>query len=397
MNKPIFDLLDAYEDDSVELADAAPLSSARIKELTMNNITTKTNKRTLRRAPLRLLAAAAAAAALVFSAVATNALGAGDFMKGMFAAWNKEPLTATQVEILNSIGHVFDGSDTYSVTSNGATITPISAMADEDSYYLHLRVEAPEGVVLPDLDWDNEIYALYGLEADKNMELGVSWDVFAEAGEPYWAVGSPFGPGIVPKRGSICYGCETLPDDDSTDNVKDIVLTIFSEDYHDIKFNDGRPKQLSIKGLWLQSRCDNEFGWTWTEIFRGDFLLDIGEHFESQVAAIDCGGALWSDPDTGEINYLDAMKLSPLGLKFEFRSNVIRESRCAPGHIRIVMKDGSEMELERPSYHQASPERVTEESNLEYGFYRMFEAPLDLSQVDYVQLGEDYIYPITMG
>lgn len=373
MNKPIFDLLDAYEDDSVEPADAAPLSSARIKELTMNKIADKTNKRTLRRAPLHILAAAAAAAALVFSAVAANVWGAGDFMKDMFAAWNEEPLTATQVEILNSMGHVFDGSDAYSVTSNGATITPISAMADEDSCYLHLRVEAPEGTVLPDLDWDNEIYALYGLETGG---LGVSWDVFTP----------------------ISYICETLPDDDPTDNVKDIVLTIYSDGYDDIKFNDGKPKELSIKGLWLQSRCDNEFGWAFTEIFRGDFLLDIGAHFESQVAAIDCGGALWSDPETGEINYLDTMKLSPLGLKFEFRSNVNVEPYLAPipGDTRIVMKDGSQLLIEHHD-RVSLPLTIMQANTQAYGFYRMFETPLDLSQVDYVQFGEDYIYPITMG
>ncbi len=46
MNRRISDLLDAYRDDSVELSGNTPLSSARIKELTMNKINgTKTVKK----------------------------------------------------------------------------------------------------------------------------------------------------------------------------------------------------------------------------------------------------------------------------------------------------------------------------------------------------------------
>lgn len=390
MNKPIFDLLDAYEDDSVEPADAAPLSSARIKELTMNKIADKTNKRTLRRAPLRILAAAAAAAALVFSAVAANVWGAGDFMKDMFAAWNEEPLTATQVEILNSMGYVFDGSDTYSVTSNGATITPISAMADEDSCYLHLRVEAPEGVVLPDL----EEYTCYALLPFAKLELE----------------------NLEPETGDrMVERCIALPDNDPTDNVKDIVLWLTGiQGGKSLGFNDGSPKWLTIRGLgiisWSDTRDPIE-----TELFRGEFRFDIGAHFESQVAAIDCGGALWADPETGEANYMDTMKLSPLGLGFYFRTNLRwdngRRRPQVPGDVRVVMKDGSELfvshccayviDEDHPDhsdpYYQIGPDLLTQEAEWSTFEYYAFETPLDLSQVDYVQFGEDYIYPITMG
>ena len=44
MKKRISDLLDGYEDGSVELSGGTPLSPARIKELTMNKITPKKNK-----------------------------------------------------------------------------------------------------------------------------------------------------------------------------------------------------------------------------------------------------------------------------------------------------------------------------------------------------------------
>lgn len=187
MNKKISDLLDGYEDGGVELSGETPLSSARIKELTMKRIT-HGEKADLRRVPFRLLAAAAAIAALTMTVfTAARMLGAGDLMAGLFEWWGGKPLNATQVETLNSMGHVFDGSEQFSVTSNGATMTPVAALADEDAYYLRLRVEAPEGVVLPDLDWDSQgHYVLYGGRGEESLRLGVAYSSWAERGEAYY-------------------------------------------------------------------------------------------------------------------------------------------------------------------------------------------------------------------
>ena len=83
MRKRISDLLDACQDDSVELSGNTPLSSARIKEMTMNKITPK--KKHLYRLPARLLAAAAIAAALTASAFAAVYIaGAGELMQDFF-------------------------------------------------------------------------------------------------------------------------------------------------------------------------------------------------------------------------------------------------------------------------------------------------------------------------
>ena len=152
MKKRISDLLDTYQDDSVELSGPTPLSSARIKELTMNKINeTKTAKKAVR-LTTRLLAAAAAVAALTASAMAVNyAIGAGGLMQGFFTQ-DGGALTTGQIENLDQVGQTFEGG----VTDNGATITPIAALADENCYYLRLRVEAPEGTVLPDLDPDTD-------------------------------------------------------------------------------------------------------------------------------------------------------------------------------------------------------------------------------------------------
>lgn len=102
MKKRISDLLDGYEDGSVELSGGTPLSPARIKELTMNKITPKKNK--LYRLPVRLLAAAAIVAALTASAFAVvHITGAGELMQGFFAK-DGGPLSTGQIENLDQVG-----------------------------------------------------------------------------------------------------------------------------------------------------------------------------------------------------------------------------------------------------------------------------------------------------
>lgn len=413
MNRRISDLLDHYADESVDLAGDSPLSSARIKELTMKKINEEKRPK-LRRLPVRVAAAAAVIAALTVSTLAARIFGAGDLMQGLFAQWTDEPLTTTQVEILNGVGRVFDGSEEYSVTSNGATMTPIAALADEDAYYLRLRIEAPEGTVLPDLDKETQgRYMLTGKDSEGNYQ-----DFHLEVPNFYY---NPVGlskayttPGMREVFHERSWNCYTLPDSDPTDNVKELVLTLYSHEYKDIPYNDGRQKLLTVEGLWIELPYSEEGEhYTFTEVFRGTFTFDIGSHFVSQVATIDCGGVEWADPATGQVNLVDTMKLSPLGLKFEFRSNLRqgngRLTPQHPGNVRVVMKDGSALILEPGNaiyltethrdrsdpYFQVTPDLLTETPEWELGTYWAFDTPLDLSQVDYVQFGEDHIYYIT--
>ena len=77
MKKRISDLMDCIHDADYELNQETPLSSQRIKELTMNKIT---NKRKSRHIGFRVLVAAAVIAALTITAAATSEiLGAGEW------------------------------------------------------------------------------------------------------------------------------------------------------------------------------------------------------------------------------------------------------------------------------------------------------------------------------
>ena len=372
MKRDISDLLDAYRDESVDLEGGTPLSPARIKELTMNKITPKKSPK--RRLHLRILAAAAIIAALSASALAVNyAVGAGALFQGFFTR-EGEVLTDTQVEVMDQMGRTFEGS----VTSNGTTMTPIAALADEHVYYLRLRIEAPEGVVLADLDPDVDgYYQLFGNQwPEEKMELDIS---------AYQSYG---------------YSCdlEWLPDDDPTDNVKEVVIRYTAQPGTDLNFNDGISKPLTIHGLWIQSPDK-----VYTQLFSGEFTFDIGMYYESKVLSLDCTDAVWKNETYGYANALERLELSPLSLYWDFRSTMEENDWVLPGvgPLQIVLKDGTVFwpdpdrkviareRLEEGEDPRLNPANYVSDSYVtQYENYEVFDAPLDLTQVDYILYGD---------
>ena len=390
MNTRISDLLDAYQDDSVELSNQTPLSSQRIKELTMNKITgTKPVKR-VTRFTIRLLAAAAVIAALTVSAMAVNyAIGAGGLMQGLFAR-DGEALSTGQIEILDQIGHAFEED---AVTCNGATITPIAAVASESTCYIRLRIEAPEGVALPDLDWDETgYYQLSGSQWPEEQML-----LTFEVGDEVKGYG---------------YDLEWQPDDDPTDNVKEVVIRCTSAGIEPARFNDGTAKFLTIRGLWIQS-SHNEY----TPVFTGEFVFEVGSRLQSEDVHIDCGGVSHEVTD-GYVNYLDTITLSPIDISYSFRTtlrsdNALGMFPAAPGELCVVMKDGTKLYvydyMESNNPHQPTPgfDPDTMIANGPYGYLDSpywtiteqfpFDEPLDLSQVDHILFDEKYEFSVNPG
>lgn len=373
MKRNISDLLDDYVDRSVTLNSAAPLSPARIKELTMNQITeykqTSESTPTRRfRTPARLLIAAAAVAVLSASALAAGyVFKAGELLQNLFSQ-DDAPLTPGQVEMLDQIGRTFEGG----VTSNGTTITPVAALADENIYYLRLRIEAPEGVVLPDLDGDTDGY----------YQIGYTLDLSAYDSECGY--------------GSFL---EALPDSDPTDNVKELVMQFSKQTGTPLAYNDGVSKPLTIQSLWIQSP-EKEY----TQILSGEFTFDIGLYFESKEIALDCDGLSWTSGVWGFTNYPERIVLTPLGLAYRFQTNVNNYNVVCPGlgDFKIVMKDGSVFLEEAesltprqmdPRFDPASDISDTPVNTIEE--YVPFDTPLDLTQVDYVQYG-DHKLPVAL-
>lgn len=366
MKRNISDLLDCCLEEELEPTGATPLSSERIKEMTMRKIEKKDTKTSLRRLTSRIIIGAAAAAMLTVSAFAAgDVLGAGELLRSYFTKGG-EDLTQGQVQIMNAIGASFEGG----VSSNGATITPVAALADETVYYLRLQVQAPQGTVLPDLDEDTGYY-----------QLGIDLDLSAYQDEYHVNYWSDF---------------SWLPDQDPTDNVKEAVLQFQlpdgnGEEDNLLCFNDGVSKILTIHGLWVQDPYKN-----YTEVFTGEFVFDIGENYESRSVALDCTGLRYQD-QIGYTLYPQSMTLSPLSLSGQFGCTLMENQwvGAGMGPVTIVLKDGSTF-YDEPNY-ELEPQQlahipldelpISDKIETVFRGTIVFDEPLDLSQVDYVEYG----------
>ena len=377
MNRRISDLLDAYHDDSVELSGPTPLSSARIKELTMNKINGAKTVKKAARLTTRLLAAAAVIAALTVSALAVNyAIGAGGLMQGFFAK-DGEALSTGQIETLDQIGQTFEGG----VTDNGATITPLAALADDNCCYLRLRVEAPEGTVLPDLEPDSYYQLFGGRWPEEELTLT------SASGEDLQG---------------YTYAFEWQPDSDPADNVKEVVIRFTAQGTERLVFSRQEGIVLTIPGLWVQSAEK-----AYTPVFTGHFALTVGR-FERRSLTVDCGGADHVDETgLGFTVWLDRIELSPLSISMWFRDNVKPDqtSRVHFGGssgicegLQIVLKDGTVAFDNVPSWKYDPADLNWDATTMladgpinDRNCYAPFGRPLDLDQVDYIKFGDHII------
>lgn len=369
MKRNISDLLDQYPAEDFSLGGDVPYSPSRIKELTMNKIDIKTNKTTRRFKPARLLLAAAVIAALSVSALAAGRMfGAGDLFQDFFAG-EDGALSQGQLEAIDQLGQALGGEDSSlppAVTENGATITPLAAIADENVCYIRLRIEAPEGTALPDLNGDIQGY--YQLGASLESEQGAYMQFGYYNGDQK----------------------TVLPDEEPNDNRKEFVLCFGKMEGQNERnpFDDGTSKVLTIPGLWVQSP-DKEY----TNIFTGNFVFDFGPSFQNQaeVLTLASAGLTWSTQEDfhGTVyditNTVEDFILSPLSLSYRYTTTLPENPWVSSGlgPVKIVLKDGTVIGFS----HGYDNETGTREFQ---GFVA-FDQPLDLSQVDYVQYGDSKI------
>jgi len=180
MKRRISDLLDHYSDDTIAMKNSTPLSSDRIKELTMQKIDKKEKKG--RRILPRIFVAAAIIATLTMTAFAAEeVLGAGDWFRAILNLELQEraedmpedreiqeTISQEQIEIINELGKSFSPQVQ---TSEGTTVTMLAAYADDYVLHLYLQVEAPEGTILP----DGILYTFYDHNVDIDYDDPDHW------------------------------------------------------------------------------------------------------------------------------------------------------------------------------------------------------------------------------
>ena len=389
MKRNISDLMEHIHAVDVEPESNTPLSSQRIKELTMR----KTEQKKPNRTAFRIFLAAAIIAALGISAFAAETIfHAGDVIKNFF----RDDISEEQVAAMNKLGGDFKPQ---TVTSEGTSVTLAAAYADDSVMTLYLQVEAPEGTVLP----DGIAYELYDYN-DRSVDI-----IEIPAGQGYKYIAG------------VTIDIAALPDDNPEDNRKDFCVTLYAQQGQKAKFNDGVPKRYNITGIFEQvvNADMDEDGYV--RLAPGSFSFDIGiagkmEQMVLDVAGLTYGGTksrTWTCgfETCGEYcegletngrehtEYWDVsitaetLVLTPLSAQWSCHYEHSNPRASDELDFAIVMKDGSSPEMYAASggtYGDDYSEGVVN-----------FRMPIDLADVDYIligdpQLGEVYkVYPQT--
>lgn len=404
MKRNISDLMDHYRGELPELQTDTPLSSQRIKELTMGKITKSEKKG--KRIVFRILVAAALIATLTMTAFASEDwFDAGSWFREVLnlqlnkdqqnAGGNGPAVSEGQVSegTLDIVNQLAQGFRPQTQTDQGTTVTLQAAYGGEYMLHLLFHVEAPEGTVLPD-------GILYEFHDGNNP---ADWDNLVP------------GEGASYKQISRQTEMEALPDEDPTDNIKDFHVRIHGQMGTKCKFNDGYTKYFLISGIYQQvvNVHDDEDGYEL--LAPGNFKFDVGlsgelEEIELKEAeGFTYGGEksrTWThdspclppceenltgetDPETGlpihtesynyEVEVVD-VSISPMGVDWEVKYSSDQWNRSFGLSFQVVMKDGS---IPMTTVGSAS------DNGKKMAGITYFTVPIDLAEVDYIRIGDE--------
>ena len=407
MKRNISDLMDHYRGDLPELQSHTPLSSQRIKELTMGKITKKEKKS--KRIVFRILVAAAIIASLSMTALAAeDVVDVGAWFREILNLQLREdtrlrPMDSiqetvgdSQLEVINSLSQ---GFQPQTKTDQGTTVTLQAAYGADYILHLIFRVEAPEGTVLPDgILYDFCDYNAIDYSRDDYFKL-----LYPGEDAPYDYI-------------SYQQEIKALPDDDSTDNIKDLHVTILGQSGTDCKFNDGYSKFIAMEGIYQQVVNVNQDEDGYVLLAPGEFTFDVGLVSQlEQVSMKEAEGFTYggektrtwthdspcqelckedltgeTDPDTGlpihaetytyEVT-VESMTLTALGVDWQVKYSS-PDKNCSFGlDFRVVMKDGTSPVAALASGGADNGKRMIGTS--------YFTVPIDLAEVDHIIIGDE--------
>lgn len=287
--------------------------------------------------PRKMMAAAIAAVVLV----GTAAAAAGPLWERYFGR-----LDEGQQAVIDNLSTAPETLP--AVESNGTVMTPLAAFGDQDFYYLMLEIRAPEGTVLPDYGEEEGYYQLFGDELGEKITLtGEDGQELPRYVEFEW----------MPRTGE--------------ENILMAVIRLWPAE--GVDFSDGTDKVLHIPGLWVQSP-DKEY----TPVLTGGWDFNIGAHSgQVEVRELDVTGVTQGTEECGTL-VLDALRLSPLGMRWKTHWTSPQEGIWPGAKIAVVMKDGREVSLDN------TMGSCQEDWSEDYG---PFEMPIDLNQVTAVRWG----------
>ena len=269
------------------------------------------------------------------------------------------------------------------LTSNGATITPISAYHDGKVCFLHFRLEAPEGVVLEDLPVDKKYRFSDEFDFRERVEVEFTFETHEIQNE------------VV----------KVLPDEDPTDNVKEFLLELHADSswgYY------GKAIKIRIPGLWLRGVFDYETRNLNENIFKADFEFKIAlNHLDERIEMKNLENSLYVEKHDFSVN-LERIIITPLRVEVHYTATLPEDENILPdgSYAQLVMKDGSKLTFGDRSHVSDGPgvgyqllskvaeyhgydyekfvESVYREGHMDhYGRYTLDE-PLVLEDIDYI-------------
>ncbi len=362
MKRSVSDILDDIQVNNVELENTSPLSSQRIKELTMKKITVNKPKR---RIFSKALLAAAVLAMLTVTAVAVEIWSPGEWFRDIFRSKGSEDNLQTRVEFVDQTGKLHQ----QSMTSEGTTVTPLAGYGDENICHLRLKVTGPEGTVLP----DDLPYRFFG-----------SWDQAENLLE----------------NPDLYEGLWVLPDEDPGDNEKEFLIKVMAMPEAKQKLNDGSPVPYHIYGLH-QTLPYEEGKPEFTQILPGEFTLDLSVCNQIEMTELDVEGISYHREEIGTQHNLDgtreeipydytvtfsSMRISPLSLSWTCDYEMSDLTWKAAPEIRVILKDGTDASLQWGRGSGTSEDHHVAFSKAN----AFFDVPIDLADIDHILIGEEH-------
>ena len=274
----------------------------------------------------------------------------------LFLPLKAPPLDEGQKALLDEMGT----TDLSPSTSNGITITPLASVSDAYNCYLRLRVEAPEGTVLPDM----------GIQED-HVFLDVDLRDTVTSERLDWGVQK----------------ARFLPDSTSGDNVVELVFILYGWP-GGVNWNDGVSKTLYLTDLALIPRE----GTSGEEpmILEGTWSFALDHLYRSKILEVDPAGAVRLDTETQAMVTLESLTLSPLSVSFTL-SYPPDAGPFVHYELVLVCKDGSTVTINGANgYGDPGPDGP---GGRDY-FYGVsaFDIPIPLERIDHIQFGDCSIF-----
>ena len=360
MKRNISDLMDHIPDAGLELDYHTPLSSQRIKELTMDKIKEKAPKR---RVGFRVLLAAAIIALLTMSVFAAESVMTYEnWLTDYFAG--KEvvaDISENQLALLDAGIKTVD----QSVTCGGYTVTLETVVTDGYLAYLTFRLDAPEGQVLED-----GYYYFQGIPMEELLGDGV-------------------GDGVIK---GITGGWRWLEDADPTDNSVRVLLEVATENAEGwtSPLTDGKERTITLTNLQRDLGLDHEpevlaeGEWSFT------FTFGDTDALGAEVEMLSSPVYITARRHLGQHNFDVTLKITSFRLRALTASCTIEAPLTGfwegviLDDITVVMKDGSRVtaHFNAGSFQDGWAE-----------FFFDFSVPISFQDVDYVEFaGGDKAY-----